>query len=98
MNIDWTLNIGQIFSALVFIGVLIYTYAGTTFKLESMEKGQEEMKKRMDGVGEELKKQTDILVNQAKQSERINALERRIDDLYDRFHPAKVVVNAQAPT
>lgn len=92
MGIDWTITFGNILTIIGFFVAAAAMFVNSYYQLQSVQSGVSNINTRMDKIDEELKKQTDILVNQARQTERINALERRIDDLYDRLHPKALAV------
>lgn len=83
---DWTVNLSSIISivGMLCIGIgFLYT---TRDKLDNMAK-------RLETLEEDLKKLIDVLIQQGKQEERINALDQRmvaqgirLDDLTKRFN------------
>lgn len=86
MIFDWTITLGNIATIVAFLGggVLFLVNAYSQFK--SIQTTVNSIGLRMNGMEEELKKQTEILVNQAAQRERMIALERRVDELYDKLY------------
>jgi len=67
VTFDWTVNIGQIFTAL---GVLI----GGVYAISNVRWGQEEQGRRLAGVEDELKKLSELIVANARLDERVNNL------------------------
>lgn len=67
LTFDWTVNIGQIFTAL---GVLI----GGVYAISNVRWGQEEQGRRLAGVEDELKKLSELIVANARLDERVNNL------------------------
>ena len=67
VTFDWTVNIGQIFTAL---GVLI----GGVYAISNVRWGQEEQGRRLAAVEDELKKLSELIVANARLDERVNNL------------------------
>ena len=73
---------------LLTMGTVIATVIAAVFrllgKIDTVSHGVENINKRIGEMETELKKQTDILIELAQTRERMNALEKRIDDLSSR--------------
>lgn len=81
MSFDWTVSIGHILTFLGFIfGGFGFVYA-MRYEVRRVADGVEAMKGRMQSVENELKKMSDVLVELGRQDERLNAMDRRLDDL-----------------
>lgn len=84
MNFDTTITLGN----LITIGSLLFGLIGAGysiyFRLNGMQGSLSKIDKRIDGVDDELKKQTEILIELASQRARMNALERRMDEIASR--------------
>lgn len=84
MTFDSSINLGQIveFAGFVFVSISV---------IVSLRKDVKTLKFDVVSVKNEMKKITDILVQVARQDERINAQDKRIDDLAGRSHTTVVM-------
>jgi K+/H+ antiporter YhaU regulatory subunit KhtT len=73
-SFDPTINIGQVALAIGFIGSVASLAV-------SLKTGQVSTQLRLDKIDEELKQQTSILIDLARQEERIRAMEARLERL-----------------
>lgn len=71
-------SIGDLITILSYLGGVIGAVYLLYYRLANIER-------RLNGVDDELKKQTEILVQLATQRERLNALDKRVDEIFSRL-------------
>lgn len=86
MIFDWTITLGNLLTVGSFLLGGIIVLVGAFVQFKSLQVNLGNVSDRMDKIEEELKKQTQILVDQAAARERMIAMERRIDELYKKFY------------
>jgi p-aminobenzoyl-glutamate transporter AbgT len=74
MIISWTVNIGQIVTAIVFLFTIAGFYYGTNFKLG-------ELKKDVDGITAKLETVQTLITSMALATQRLDRIEEDIRDL-----------------
>lgn len=74
MQFDGTINIGHIFTALSLLAAGFFIATSVRVKFQSLETG-------LESVSAELKKMSGVLVELGRQDERLNGIDRRLDDL-----------------
>ena len=79
------IDLGNLLTMLTVLGSVIAAVYQLLSKINGVAAGVTSINDRIDDVEVELKKQTDILIELAQTRERMNALEKRIDDLASRF-------------
>jgi hypothetical protein len=78
------IDIGNLLTMLTVIGTMVAGVFRLLNRIDNVSTGVESINKRIGEMETELKKQTDILIELAQTRERMNALEKRIDDLSTR--------------
>lgn len=78
-------DLGNLLTMLTVLGSVIAGVYSMLQKLNLVAVSVKGIGERMDDMEVELKKQTDILIELAQTRERMNALEKRIDDLASRL-------------
>ena len=78
-------DLGNLLTMLTIIGTVVTGVYSLLQKLNIVANNVTSIGARMDDMEVELKKQTDILIELAQTRERMNALEKRIDDLATRI-------------
>ena len=78
-------DLGNLLTMLTIIGTVVTGVYSILQKLNIVANNVTSIGARMDHMEVELKKQTDILIELAQTRERMNALEKRIDDLATRI-------------
>ena len=82
---DFThIDIGNLLTMLTVIGTVLAGVFRLLGRIDNVSTGVDSINKRIGEMETELKKQTDILIELAQTRERMNALEKRIDDLSSR--------------
>jgi len=82
---DFThIDIGNLLTMLTVVGTVLAGVFRLLGRIDNVSTGVEAINKRIGEMETELKKQTDILIELAQTRERMNALEKRIDDLSSR--------------
>jgi hypothetical protein len=82
---DFThIDVGNLLTMLTVIGTVMAGVFRLLGQINNVSVGVESINKRIGEMETELKKQTDILIELAQTRERMNALEKRIDDLSTR--------------
>jgi hypothetical protein len=82
---DFThIDVGNLLTMLTVIGTVVAGVFRLLGRIDNVSTGVESINKRIGEMETELKKQTDILIELAQTRERMNALEKRIDDLSSR--------------
>ena len=82
---DFThIDIGNLLTMLTVVGTVMAGVFRVLSQIGNVSTGVEAINKRIGEMETELKKQTDILIELAQTRERMNALEKRIDDLSSR--------------
>lgn len=79
------IDLGNLLTMLTVLGSVLAAVFQLLAKINGVATGVASINNRIDDVEQELKKQTDILIELAQTRERMNALEKRIDDLASRF-------------
>jgi BMFP domain-containing protein YqiC len=79
------IDLGNLLTMLTVLGSVLAAVYQLLSKINGVADGVNGIDRRMTDVEKELKKQTDILIELAQTRERMNALEKRIDDLSARF-------------
>jgi hypothetical protein len=79
------IDLGNLLTMLTVLGSVLAAVFQLLSKINGVAAGVSSINERIDDVEVELKKQTDILIELAQTRERMNALEKRIDDLASRF-------------
>lgn len=89
MSLDFShIDLGNLLTMLTVLGSVMTAVYSLLSKLNLVVVSVGGISERMDDMEVELKKQTDILIELAQTRERMNALEKRIDDLASRIgHP-----------
>ncbi len=82
MAIESNVTLGDIVNAAGFMMAGIGFVYTMYYRTKGVEGGIALVNKRLDGVDQELQKQTSILVQLAEQRTRIKGLEDRIDELF----------------
>lgn len=77
-------DIGNVLTILTLGGTVIAAAFRLLGRIDSVGTSVEGINRRIGEMETELKKQTDILIELAQTRERMNALEKRIDDLSTR--------------
>ena len=86
MNLDFShVDLGNLLTMLTVLGSVMTAVYSLLSKLNLVVVSVNDIGERMDEMEVELKKQTDILIELAQTRERMNALEKRIDDLASRL-------------
>ena len=82
---DFThIDVGNLLTMLTVIGTVVAGVFRLLGRIDNVGTSVESINKRIGEMETELKKQTDILIELAQTRERMNALEKRIDDLSSR--------------
>jgi Flp pilus assembly protein TadB len=76
---DNTVNVGQVMTLVGFLGTALLMAA-------NLKTGQDTLRARLDRMDVELQKQTNLLVEIAKQDERLRAAEQRLNRLENTNH------------
>jgi len=79
------IDLGNLLTMLTVLGSVLAAVFQLLGKINGVADGVSGIDRRMTDVEKELKKQTDILIELAQTRERMNALEKRIDDLASRM-------------
>jgi len=89
VSLDFShIDLGNLLTMLTVLGSVMTAVYSLLSKLNLVVVSVGGISERMDDMEVELKKQTDILIELAQTRERMNALEKRIDDLASRIgHP-----------
>ena len=77
-------DIGNVLTILTIGGTVLAAAFRLLGRIDNVGNSVESINKRIGEMETELKKQTDILIELAQTRERMNALEKRIDDLSTR--------------
>jgi Na+-transporting methylmalonyl-CoA/oxaloacetate decarboxylase gamma subunit len=86
MSLDFShVDLGNLLTMLTVLGSVMTAVYSLLSKLNLVVSSVSSIGERMDDMEIELKKQTDILIELAQTRERMNALEKRIDDLAARI-------------
>jgi|688.fasta_scaffold58463_4 hypothetical protein len=80
------IDLGNIMTMFTVFGSVIAAGYSLLSRLNGVQHSVEAVGKRLDRVDLELHKQTDILVELAKTRERMNHLDRRIDEVMSRLN------------
>ena len=86
MSIDWTINLGHILTIVGLVSgglVFVLTVRSDVNSIKATEGG---VQRRLDAVEGDLRKITDVLVEIARQDERLNAHAARILSLEEAAH------------
>ena len=75
---------GNLLTMLTVVGTVVAAVFRLLGRIDNVSTGVDSINKRIGEMETELKKQTDILIELAQTRERMNALEKRIDDLSTR--------------
>ena len=78
------IDLGNLLTMLTVVGTVLAGVFRLLGRIDNVSTGVESIKKRIGEMETELKKQRDILIELAQARERMNALEKRIDDLSSR--------------
>lgn len=78
------IDLGNLLTMLTVVGTVLAGVFRLLGRIDNVSTGVESINKRIGEMETELKKQTDILIELAQTRERMNALEKRIDDLSSR--------------
>jgi hypothetical protein len=87
MSFDPTFNIGHIITVVSIITSAMMFAGATRFELKAMRVLLESHAVRLREIEDEQHKQTEILVTVARQDERLQAHDRRIEDIERRNRP-----------
>lgn len=79
--IDWTVNVGNIIQIVVVIGGGMWIFMSLRADVRVVRHDMNNMKQRQEDLGEAFKQLGDILKQVAVQDERINQMNRTIDEL-----------------
>jgi hypothetical protein len=86
VNLDFShIDLGNLLTMLTVLGSVMTAVYSLLSKLNLVVNSVNSIGDRMDDMEVELKKQTDILIELAQTRERMNALEKRIDDIASRL-------------
>ena len=77
-------DIGNVLTMLTVVGTVVAAAFRLLGRIDNVSTNVESINRRIGEMETELKKQTDILIELAQTRERMNALEKRIDDLSSR--------------
>ena len=77
-------DIGNVLTIVTLVGTVLAAAFRLLGRIDSVGTSVDSINKRIGEMETELKKQTDILIELAQTRERMNALEKRIDDLSTR--------------
>ena len=78
-------DIGNVLTILTLGGTVVAAAFRLLGRIDNVGMSVESINKRIGEMETELKKQTDILIELAQTRERMNALEKRIDDIASRL-------------
>jgi hypothetical protein len=81
---DLTISLGTIIQTVALVGSAAYFIWGLKTKLEIMEVSNTAMSDDINSMKLELQKLTDVVIEQAKQNQRLAHIEERIQELHNK--------------
>lgn len=81
---DLTINLGSLISTASFIGSGAYFIWSMRTRLEVMDTRQATVVEKISKIETELQKLTEVIIEQAKQTQRLDSFEARLQEVYSK--------------